>query len=472
MRDYITKELDEEALIGPFTTPPFEWVHYSPLMTRPKSSIDHSQRRVIVDLSFPQGQDINSGITKNVYRGQVHTHRLPTTDDLVSIVREVDYDAFLYSIDIARAYRNFHSDPLDWPLMGISFAGDLLIDTTLPFGARNSSFYMQKIAEFVACALTRRGACVLIYLDDLVGVAKTLDVATLHFNTACELLEDLGLPLARNKLATPSPSIKWLGIKCHLPTRTLSIPEHKIEEMLNTIHQLSQRSAMSRKEVQQLAGKINFISRVCRPAHLFMSRILSYLRAHPSGYTKVSKGARADMKWFLTFLPTYNGISLIPDADPSMLIEADSCMVGGGAVADRLAYIVKYPDHLTQDHHISQLEAINCMVAIRSMVGKQHRGKLIQVHCDNSAAVSIYHTGKGRDPVILACARAIWAHAAHLDCSLAFMHIPGELMVVADALSRAPLSAAHKARADRIVHDMSLTLLEIDHDAYDYFNFL
>ena len=210
VREYVEKELDEGALIGPFTSPPFEWVHYSPLMTRPKAGRDATARQVIVDLLYPQGQDINSCISKNIYNGKLYRHTLPTVDNLVDIIREMEYEAFLYSIDIARAYRNFHSDPLDWPLQGIAFAGELLIDTALPFGSRNSSFFMQKIAEYIARYLTMKGACVLIYLDDLVGVAKTMDQAKQQFAGACELLGDLGLPLAINKLAPPSREIHWV----------------------------------------------------------------------------------------------------------------------------------------------------------------------------------------------------------------------------------------------------------------------
>ena len=275
---YITKELSEQALIGPFKTAPFEWVHYSPMMTRPKAGQDKTARRVIVDLSFPNQGDINSCITKNILNGSAFTHTLPTIDDLVNIIRAMHYDAYLYALDIARVYRNFRSDPLDWPLMGVAFGGELLIDTALPFGARNSSCYMQKIAEFIARALVKRGGCVLIYLDDVVGVAQTYDQAMDHFAMVRELLEDLGLPLALDKLAPPAHTVTWLGIKCDIPSRTLSLPRDKVKDVLAVITSLHAKDAMSRKEVQQLAGKINFIARVCRPARLFMSRVLAYLR--------------------------------------------------------------------------------------------------------------------------------------------------------------------------------------------------
>lgn len=62
---YIDKELELGALIGPFCDPPFEpWCHVAPLMTRIKAN--GTDRRIIVDLSFPPGLGPNSFIAKNV----------------------------------------------------------------------------------------------------------------------------------------------------------------------------------------------------------------------------------------------------------------------------------------------------------------------------------------------------------------------------------------------------------------------
>ena len=229
---------------------------------------------------------------------------------------------------------------------------------------------------------------------------------------------------------------------------------------------------MSRRQVQQLAGKINFLPHVCRQARLFMARVLAYLRAHPPGYTTISQGARADMRWFLSFLPLYNGISIIPEPTPSSIVEADSCMVGGGAIRGHICYSFHYPEQMTSDHHISQLEAINCMAAVRVLIGPQDCGKLIEIHCDNLAAVSVYHTGRGRDSVILACARAIWAHAAISDCSLTFKHIPGELMGVADTLSRVPISMEAESKAFAMCQLMCLDRINVEANAFHYSAFL
>ena len=64
------------------------------------------------------------------------------------------------------------------------------------------------------------------------------------------------------------------------------------------------------------------------------------------------------------------------------------------------------------------------------------------------------------------------AHAARIDCSLAFRHIPGELMVVSDALSRAPLSSAHSQRARAIAAEKNLYEIKVAASAYKYLDYL
>ena len=123
------------------------------------------------------------------------------------------------------------------------------------------------------------------------------------------------------------------------------------------------KKAMNRKDLQQLAGRINYIARACRPARLFMSRILAQLRGHPIVYTRVTAGPQTDIRCFLDFLPAFNGVSLVPASPPVLLIEADSCMEGAGP---SLLYL--YTERIKKAAHISQLEAINCLAAYNHLL--------------------------------------------------------------------------------------------------------
>ena len=62
---YVATKLRHQALAGPFKGPPVTTFHVSPLMTRTKK--DSDKRRVIVDLSWPDGASVNDGITDELY---------------------------------------------------------------------------------------------------------------------------------------------------------------------------------------------------------------------------------------------------------------------------------------------------------------------------------------------------------------------------------------------------------------------
>ena len=79
---------------------------------------------------------------------------------------------------------------------------NVYIDIAMPFGARMSSLYMQKVAEFITRSLRTENIKVLIYLDDVVGVASTEDKAMHNFQHVKDLLA-LGLPLAEAKSVPP-----------------------------------------------------------------------------------------------------------------------------------------------------------------------------------------------------------------------------------------------------------------------------
>ena len=55
IKKFLEKECGLGAMLGLFQEPPFQgWDRVNPLMSRPKR--DSSERRLILDLSFPDGQ--------------------------------------------------------------------------------------------------------------------------------------------------------------------------------------------------------------------------------------------------------------------------------------------------------------------------------------------------------------------------------------------------------------------------------
>ena len=128
---YITEEKSFNAIVGPFKDHPCPNGHISPFMSREKP--DSNNRRVIIDLSWPLGQSVNSGIDKTTYLGTDFNLVLPTVDHITDRLKLLGRGAHIYKIGISRAFRHIKVDPLDYNLLGLHWR-HVYVDTCVPFG--------------------------------------------------------------------------------------------------------------------------------------------------------------------------------------------------------------------------------------------------------------------------------------------------------------------------------------------------
>ena len=456
---FIEKELGLDGLLGPSPEPMFHpWCHISPLMTREKG--DKNSRRIITDMTFPPQHSINAFIVKNSVYGHEYNHSLPTVDALAKDVRDMGPGAYLATIDVSRAYKNFVSDPLDWPLLCFQWAGGHYCDLSMPFGSRASSFHMQSVANCITGILRKEGIHCYMYLDDLVILSPNRPTADMHYNSARGLLRELGLPKAEDKAQPPATRVKWLGIHIDAGNMTLSIPSAKLGEVIQQVHEAHSRAYITKRKLQSLLGYILYIAKCVRPARTFVSRLLTTLKACTTGPIQIDNDMRLDLEWFLQFGRDWNGVSLIPHNVPSRVILVDACLSGIGAKDGQYAYARQVTGIDSQPFNITELEAINVVVALHTFMGRKDCGSHIRIRCDNQAAVSVFSTGKAHNKVLQECARAAWMVQATLGVELSYDHIPGKDNDVADALSRAHLSGRMGSLATSLVNHYSLVCID------------
>ena len=471
VQEYITREINDGALIGPFREIPFRpWCKISPLMSRPKN--DSTERRIIVDLSFPDG-GINAHIAKNNFDGEEVEHKLPTVQSAVDTIRQVGVErAVLATIDISRAYRNFQTCPADWPLLVVCHDDLYYIDRALPFGSRMSSWYMTNIALFICRALSERGVQSLMYLDDLLLIAPDHLAAERSYQLATSLFSELGLPIAVNKLVPPTRDLVWLGIRFDLENNTLAIPGKKLEEIRETIISTIGKQTVTVKQLQRVIGMINHLAKAVPPARLFMSRLLQSLRGANGRPIKVDEHMKADMHWFEVYLRGFNGRAIITDTHPHKIIEADACPTGMGAHDGHQAYSMPVTAKMSSTHSISRLECLNCLLAARTFINENDRGHTVIIRCDNESSIFTYMYGRARDAVMSACARAMWMLQATYDINIVFVHVPGSDMIVADSLSRVFNGELYTQKAEAFIKGMGLTKVRPKSCDLDYSAFL
>ena len=91
-------------------------VHTSPIGLIPKKG-KPGKRRLIVDLSSPEGRSVNDGISK-----ELSSITYPTVDHLAMLVQRVGRGAFLVKADVREAFRNVPIHPDDQWLLGVEWS--------------------------------------------------------------------------------------------------------------------------------------------------------------------------------------------------------------------------------------------------------------------------------------------------------------------------------------------------------------
>lgn len=172
-----------------------------------------------------------------------------------------------------------------------------------------------------------------------------------------------------------------------------------------------------------------------------MSRLLNSLRGFPStrARLKVSADMKADIAWWLDFLPIFNGTSFIKPQHwefDDLQFTTDASLDADGVTCRNECFTCEFPEDIVRSaQHVTALELYTIVVAVKFWAPKLHQRKFI-VSCDNVAAVTVVNSGKSKDPFMQRCLRKLWFTAAVYDCELTARHIPGVHNVSADALSR------------------------------------
>lgn len=168
---YLRKEASYGYSIGPFESNPFDCqFKISPLNSVTKK--DSSERRVILDLSFPLGCSVNDNISKDIYLGEKLEVTYPNIDDLVGILKNKGRGSLMFKKDFKRAYRQFPIFPGDLHLVGFNWNGYLFADRVLPMGLRSSAQICQRITTSITFMYFKLGYMMVNYLDDF-GEAET-----------------------------------------------------------------------------------------------------------------------------------------------------------------------------------------------------------------------------------------------------------------------------------------------------------
>jgi hypothetical protein len=445
---YLATEVQAGVMAGPFINNPLSLpLSISPLNTVPKK--DPGQRRVISDLSYPPGSSVNDGIPEGIYLGEAIELSFPSVDDYAARIREVGSSALLFKKDLKRAYRQFKVDPGDAHLLGYNWKGSIYIDLALAMGVRSAAFLCQRVTSAIAWIYASMGFHLTNYLDDL-AICIPDHLATQAYQLLAKLLVDLGVEEAIDKSCSPAKEMEFLGVSFNVDHMTMSVTEERVQEILSLVNQWLHKRRATKRQLQSLIGKLQFVAKCVRAGRIFISRLLQILptlrRQHH--YFYINSQFKKDLIWWRSFLVTFNGITIIPEiywSDPDARLSTDACLSSIGGWCNNQYFSCMLPQSMRDlNYDINVIEMYAILIGLKLWSENLYNTRT-QIWCDNLVSVTVLNSGRTKDPILLTLLREIAFIAAKYNFQIRSHHIRGSDNRLSDLLSRAPVD--HKARS-------------------------
>ena len=316
------KEIENKRFAGPFAEPPFDNFVQSPVGLVPKAG---GQSRLIFHLSydFKGGfQSINHYIPKekcSVWYNDLD-HAIKNCIDLMRTAGIQNSQIWFSISDLRSAFRLVPLCRKCWKLLLMrvrhphSRRWFYFVDKCLPFGASISCALFQVFSNALA-HITRyklvqkklTNMAISNYLDDFLKISiqkQICEVMTEMFHAVCA---SLCIPLAQDKIIRACTRIVFLGILLDGERHFLAIPVEKRDKAVYNLKVMVDRKKVTVKEVQQLTGLLNFLSRAIYPGRSFTRRMYAkitcktaQLRQHH--HINLDAEFRADCQMWLKFL--------------------------------------------------------------------------------------------------------------------------------------------------------------------------
>ena len=107
----------------------------------------------------------------------------------------------------------------------------------------------------------------------------------------------------------------------------MEIEGGRIAEALEWCDRMLAASMVTKQEFQRFVGKVVYASKCTHGVRVFTSRLHNFLCTLEAGPAPLSV---QDVRWFVAYLRSFNGVTMIRPWVASQVVCVDACLRGGG----------------------------------------------------------------------------------------------------------------------------------------------
>ena len=349
------------------------------------------------------GRSINDFIPRDAFSLQY-----TSVDDAVRMLTCLGKGAHMAKVDLKSAFRMVPVHPLDWELLGMQWK----VTTTwtpashLAYGRPPSSLLVCLFVCLFVCLCFQVASALewilrhnyslhslIHYLDDffLAGPPNSPCCGE-KLQCFLQVAATLGTQVAMEKVDGPSTVLVFLGLILDSLRQEIQLPPEKLQDMLQELEQWLAKCNTTKQELLSLIGKLSFAARAVPAGRLFL-RLLIHLSTSATKlhhHIRLTADARADIHWWHSFLPSWNGTAKFLDPTPTATADMDLFTDAAGMLGCGAYYKGAWFHYAWQPHqavHSIQWKELFAIVAAVLTWGHLWHGRRIRLHCDNEAIV-------------------------------------------------------------------------------------
>ena len=187
-----------------------------------------------------------------------------------------------------------------------------------------------------------------------------------------------------SKVTAPFPITCFLGIDIDSCQGVAHIDPEHLQAIIHKLSSFCQAKLATKHKILSLIGKLHFVCRVCPPGRTFLWWLIETSKKawYLHHCIKLNSEFWADIAWWLTYLPSWNGVSFLYDADwtstPDVELFTDASNKGFGCYFQGQWCQGTFPQQSFGDQQMSinwcKLYAVTMALALW---GPQLRGKCL-----------------------------------------------------------------------------------------------
>ena len=389
-------------------------LHQSRLFTVPKR--DSDKLRIILDLS-----PLNKFIS-------CPTFKMLTLKEVKLILPQ---NAFTTSIDLKDGYWHIPVAQSKRPYLGFSYNNVDYQFRAVPFGLNIAPRMFTKVISAILKKIAEIHVFCLAYLDDILIISPTELDAQKDTEKVLEILHKMGFLYNEQKSRLqPLKMFEWLGISWDLISFRSSLLPRTLSMCQESIKSLCLPKTTTKRSIMKAQGCLNWAAQnnpFLKPALALTINLIQEYRRHSLDKKIVLQPFKRAR--LMNLLPIDNlGIPLgLPQ--PTIVVQTDASLSGWGIVIGEDSFRGPFQVQWS----INELEL---WVIFQALLILPLRNAMIQIHCDNQAAVMCMRKGRSKSPRIQCIISLIMRLARQKTLFIDCLYIQGAYNVLADQLSR------------------------------------